>query len=87
MFFMHGRPSSFRDELIDAPYPEDLSSLGRVEDLEAANHINATARSGWSRAMAQIGKIADRIFVEIYSTQTISNMTDAFKGPAIYFGV
>lgn len=37
--------------------------------------------------MAQIGKIADRIFVEIYSTQNISNMTDAFKGPAIYFGV
>ncbi|KAF2021146.1 hypothetical protein BU24DRAFT_416815 [Aaosphaeria arxii CBS 175.79] len=53
----YGRPSCFRDEFIDVPYPEDLpGSEGSCADTNFA----------YVRAMADIGKIADQINGQIY---------------------
>lgn len=76
-----GRPSAFRDELIDVPYPEDLPAPGPIGDSGIADHTQGLVvrKCGYVRAMARIGKIADRIFVDIYSTKSISNMADINK--------
>lgn len=75
-----GRPSAFRDELIDVPYPEDLPSPGPIGDSGVSDPSPMVVRKcGYVRAMARVGKIADRIFVDIYSTKSISNVADINK--------
>lgn len=75
-----GRPSAFRDELIDVPYPEDLPSPGVIGGSDVADfQASVAARCGYIRALARIGKIADRIFVDIYSSKSLSNVTDITK--------
>ncbi|KAF3015182.1 hypothetical protein E8E15_004432 [Penicillium rubens] len=71
-----GRPSAFRDELIDAPYPEDLTSLSLETDPGGTQYIQATTQCAMTRAKAIIGKIVDRILVDIYSSKNILNMSD-----------
>ncbi|OJJ79303.1 fungal specific transcription factor domain-containing protein [Aspergillus glaucus CBS 516.65] len=75
-----GRPSAFRDELIDVPYPEDLPSPGPIGDSGVSDPSPIVVRKcGYVRAMARVGKVADRIFVDIYSTKSISNVADINK--------
>lgn len=71
-----GRPSAFRDELIDAPYPEDLTSLSLETDPGGTQYIQATTQCAMTRAKAIIGKIVDRILVDIYSSKNILNVSD-----------
>lgn len=67
-----GRPSAFRDDLNDAPYPEDLP-LPAIPDATAENFRDPLRLCGFVRAMAGIGQVADRLFLEIYSPKSISN--------------
>lgn len=71
-----GRPSAFRDELIDAPYPEDLTSVSPMGELETSKHMQPAMRCGMTRAQAIIGRISDRISVDIYSLKNILNVAD-----------
>ena len=67
-----GRPSAIRDDLNDAPYPEDLP-LPAMPDTTAENFRDPLRLCGFIRAMAGIGEVADRVFVEIYSPKRISS--------------
>lgn len=71
-----GRPSAFRDELIDAPYPEDLTSLSPMDSLQASKYMQPAMQCGMIRAEAVLGRIADRILVDIYSSKNILNIDD-----------
>lgn len=75
-----GRPSTFRDEMIDGPYPDDLPIQGSVE----SNNYNDPIRlSGFIRALAGIGRVADQVFLKIYSPASISNPMQLVSPPAI----
>lgn len=71
-----GRPSAFRDELIDAPYPEDLSSVTSTNDPETFKYLQSAVKCGMIRANAMIGKVSDRILVEIYSSKNLIHVSD-----------
>ena len=74
-----GRPSSFRDEMIDAPYPSDIPNTISSEQSTTHQHLQPTYRCAWIRSMSQLGKISDRIFVEIYSCQAMVTPHDILK--------
>lgn len=62
------------------PYPEDLPSPGIIGGSDVADfQASLAAKCGYIRASARIGKIADRIFVDIYSSKSMSNVTDITK--------
>ncbi|GAQ36292.1 hypothetical protein EURHEDRAFT_417052 [Aspergillus niger] len=74
-----GRPSSFRDELIDAPYPNDLPFALVSEGPSAPQYLHPTCKCAWIRSMAQLGKISDRLSVEIYSSNAMTNPKDILQ--------
>lgn len=67
-----GRPSTFRDELIDTPLPEDPTSCGLSQTEITCQYMQPTLRCGMARAMASIAKISDLILVDIYSRSILS---------------
>ncbi|KOS38065.1 hypothetical protein ACN38_g11118 [Penicillium nordicum] len=69
-----GRPSAFRDDLNDAPYPEDLP-LPAMPDATAENFREPLRLCGFVRAMAGISEVADLLFLEIYSPKSIPSMS------------
>ncbi|KAH8428456.1 fungal specific transcription factor domain-containing protein [Aspergillus melleus] len=66
-----GRPSALSDNQIDTAYPEDFS-CNKDENIYQAPSIECA----WVRAMAEIGKLADRISVDIYSPASIKSISD-----------
>ncbi|PYI00446.1 hypothetical protein BO78DRAFT_424478 [Aspergillus sclerotiicarbonarius CBS 121057] len=79
-----GRPSAFRDEMIDAPYPEDLSVLVTAENPTASsNHHDPVRFCGFIRAMAGVGRVADQVFLKVYSPASITSMAHLTLLPAV----
>ncbi|KAJ5335528.1 hypothetical protein N7452_007931 [Penicillium brevicompactum] len=73
-----GRPSTFRDELIDTSLPEDPTFCDLSQPERTCKYMQPTIRCGMARAMASIAKISDRVLVEIYS-RNILNTTDLLR--------
>ncbi|KAL4882395.1 hypothetical protein BJY04DRAFT_206975 [Aspergillus karnatakaensis] len=65
-----GRPSSLRDDQIDAPCPQG-PSLPDHGTVTAAAQCRADDYT-FVRVMAEIGKVADRILTRVYSLETPS---------------
>ncbi|PYH84572.1 hypothetical protein BO82DRAFT_248668, partial [Aspergillus uvarum CBS 121591] len=84
-----GRPSAFRDEMIDAPYPEDLPLTATTDaSTESSdNHHGPTRLCGFIRAMAGIGRVADLVFVKIYSPASVASMAQIALLPAAVAGI
>ena len=61
-----GRPSSLREDQIDAPYPQDQSNSHFVPPLGDPSHANGATQCAFVRIMAEIGKMADRILIDVY---------------------
>ena len=79
-----GRPSAFRDEMIDAPYPEDLPMPAAPESPAASSNHHGPARlCGFIRAMAGVGRAADQVFLKIYSPASITSMAHLTLLPAV----
>lgn len=78
-----GRPSAFRDEMIDAPYPEDLPIFHDSVDSNTPSHNDPIRLCGFIRAMAGVGRVADQVFLRIYSPASISNPAQLGSLPAI----
>jgi hypothetical protein len=74
-----GRPSALRDDLNDAPYPEDLSLQGNLEGSLSGKHMEPATKCGFIRAMTNIGLIADRIFVDIYSPKSMLTISSVAR--------
>lgn len=74
-----GRPSAFRDDLNDAPYPEDLPSPVTADNKADRNHPDPMRLCGFIRAMADIGRVSDRVFLELYSPKNVSNSSHLIK--------
>lgn len=74
-----GRPSTFRDDLIDAPYPSDLTTLDSSADSDGSQHLEAVSHCAFIRALTHIGRVSDRVLVDIYSTSSNSNLLDIIK--------
>ncbi|CAG8192759.1 unnamed protein product [Penicillium salamii] len=75
-----GRPSTFRDDLIDAPYPEDLPVLNTSENDTKSEFSDSLLLCGYVRGIADIGRVADRVFLEIYSPKNISSISHPVRG-------
>ncbi|KAA8648909.1 hypothetical protein EYZ11_006302 [Aspergillus tanneri] len=67
-----GRPSALSDNQIDTAYPDDFPSSFDNDDIYQAPSMECA----WVRAMAEMGKLADRISVDIYSPASIKGITD-----------
>ncbi|KAE8410782.1 hypothetical protein BDV36DRAFT_276713 [Aspergillus pseudocaelatus] len=74
-----GRPSIFRDEMIDAPSVADLPPDAAAEDWQGKKYLGPMMDCAYVRAMAGLGKIADRVALEIYSPQTILSINNISK--------
>ncbi|CAG8292313.1 unnamed protein product [Penicillium olsonii] len=74
-----GRPSTFRDELIDAPYPEDLPVPTTTESTKG-DYSGPLLLCGYVRGMADLGRAADRVFLEIYSPKNVSTISHPVRG-------
>ncbi|RAH45318.1 Zn(II)2Cys6 transcription factor [Aspergillus brunneoviolaceus CBS 621.78] len=84
-----GRPSAFRDEMIDAPYPEDLP-LPTTTDTStdsSDSHHGPTRLCGFIRAMAGVARVADLAFVKIYSPASVASMAQIALLPAAVAGI
>ncbi|KAF9871113.1 C6 transcription factor [Colletotrichum karsti] len=73
---MIGRPSSFRDEDIDTPFPQDPSEIGLLQEMNSVPPCGLITDGSFVRVMARMGKIADCIMSGIYSSQRISDARD-----------
>lgn len=72
-----GRPSVFRDEMNDAPYVVDFPTApaaAAAVDEQEKSYLGPAMECAYVRAMAQMGMIADRVAIEIYSPRSISNI-------------
>lgn len=67
-----GRPSSLRDDQIDAPYPCEQPQF--IEDAMRGNGVfmHGHGDSIFVRIMVEIGKLADKILVGIYSLEELT---------------
>ncbi|CAG7988895.1 unnamed protein product [Penicillium salamii] len=75
-----GRPSTFRDDLVDAPYPEDFPVANTSDNDTKTEFSDSLMLCGFVRAMADIGRVADRVFLEIYSPKNISSISHPMQG-------
>ncbi|KAI5247300.1 hypothetical protein E4T43_02274 [Aureobasidium subglaciale] len=70
MSMFTGRPSCFLDDLIDAPYPDDL-----LPTQGASQHVEFA----YIRAMAELGRVSERIMTGNYSptrTKRVADLTE-----------
>ncbi|PYI02738.1 hypothetical protein BO78DRAFT_463801 [Aspergillus sclerotiicarbonarius CBS 121057] len=67
-----GRPSSLRDDQIDAPYPQDQPTSHLVDPLGDPSHSHAITQCAFVRVLAEIGKMADRILIDVYPLGTLT---------------
>ncbi|KAF6799526.1 C6 transcription factor [Colletotrichum sojae] len=73
---MSGRPSSFRDEDIDTPFPQNSSEIGVLQEINSIPPCGLITDGSFVRVMARMGKIADCIMSGIYSSQKVSDARD-----------
>lgn len=74
-----GRPSAFRDDLNDAPYPEDLPLPAMADSTVGTKSSEPMRLCGFIRAISDIGNAADRVFVEIYSPKSIATASHLIR--------
>ncbi|RAH84334.1 hypothetical protein BO86DRAFT_446357 [Aspergillus japonicus CBS 114.51] len=79
-----GRPSAFRDEMIDAPYPEDLPlpAMTDTSTDSSDDQYDPIRLCGFIRAMAGVARVADLMFVKIYSPASVASMAQIALLPA-----
>ncbi|RAL15000.1 Zn(II)2Cys6 transcription factor [Aspergillus homomorphus CBS 101889] len=75
----NGRPSAFHDDLNDAPYPEDL--VASAPNTTSRYH-DPTRLGAFVRIMADIGRLAGRVALEVYSPKSMSDMSSLTHLPA-----
>lgn len=68
-----GRPSAFRDDQIDAPYPPDESA-----EYSILNQQVTQKDLPFVRTMARIGKLADDILTGIYTSEETLSITSQY---------
>ncbi|CAG8187065.1 unnamed protein product [Penicillium salamii] len=67
--------STFRDDLIDAPYPEDLLVANISDNDTKSEFSDSLILYRFVCAMVDIRLVADRVFLEIYLPKNISSIS------------
>ncbi|RAL04518.1 uncharacterized protein BO80DRAFT_441396 [Aspergillus ibericus CBS 121593] len=66
------------------PYPEDLSGpVMRDSPTASSNHDDPARLGGFIRAMAGVGRVADQVFLKIYSPASVTSMAHLSQLPAV----
>lgn len=69
-----GRPSALCEDQIDTAYPEDLQSSGSDPCYDI--YSQPASECAWVRAMSEIGRIADKVSIAIYSPTSMRKISD-----------
>lgn len=69
-----GRPSALCEDQIDTAYPEDLQCSS--SDPWNDPYSQPAAECAWIRAVSQIGRIADKVSIAIYSPTSMRKISD-----------